>query len=71
MAYMMRIHLEQQDEMEENEKTFVVVSHLAKESRAFILNEPEADRDTVEKLFTLLSKRFDSRSSSPAVWPSR
>ena len=33
---MMRIHLEQQDEMEENEKTFLVVSHLAKEARAFI-----------------------------------
>ena len=66
---MMRTHLEQLGEIDENEKKFLVISYLAKEARAFILNKLEAGRDIAESLFRLLFKQFgsgDNRSQARA-----
>ena len=44
------------------------------EARGFIFNKPEADRDNVESLFMLLSKRFGSggnRSQARAEFTAR
>ena len=69
----MKIHLDRQDEMTENEKTFLVTSYLTKEARAFIF-KPATDYDNVDSLFDLLSRRFGtgaSRAQSRSAFASR
>ena len=71
---LMKIHLSQQESMDEREKTFLVISFLAKEARTFVLNKPEGDRNNVERLFDLLSRRFGSgsgRAQARAAFSSR
>ena len=71
---MMKIHLDRQDEMTEDEKTFLVTSYLTKEARAFILNKPATDYHNVDSLFDLLSRRFGtgaSRAQSRSAFASR
>ena len=53
---MMKIHLDNQEDMDENGKVFLVMSYLTKDARAFVLNKPLADRNTVRGLFDLLSR---------------
>ena len=59
---MMKIHLDNQEDMDENEKVFLVMSYLTKDARAFVLNKPLADRNTVRGLFDLLSRRLGTDS---------
>ena len=55
---MMRIHMDQEASLPESDKILKVVNFLAKEARTFLLNKPLEDRDTVDKIFELLSRRF-------------
>ena len=59
---MMQIHLDNQENMDENSQVFLVMSYLTKDARAFVLNKPPNDRDTIQKLFDLLSRRFGTGS---------
>ena len=60
---MKQIHLDRQDEMTEDEKTFLVTSYLTKKARTFILNKPATDYHNVDSLFDLLSRRFGTGAS--------
>ena len=45
-----------------------IIDHLGDEARSFIINKPESERDSHEKVTTLLSGRFGTGSSR---WPVR
>ena len=44
--------------MPESDKNLKVINFLATGARTFVLNKPSEDRDTVDKIFELLSRRF-------------
>ena len=50
------------------DKAWAVIDHLGDEARSFIINKPESERDSHEKVTTLLSSRFGTGSSR---WPVR
>ena len=50
------------------DKTWAIIDHLGDEARSFIINKPESERDSHEKVTTLLSSRFGTGSSR---WPVR
>ena len=50
------------------DKAWAIIDHLGDEARSFIINKPESERDSHEKVTTLLSSRFGTGSSR---WPVR
>ena len=50
------------------DKAWAIIDHLGDESRSYIINKPESERDSHEKVSTLLSSRFGTGSSR---WPVR
>ena len=50
------------------DKAWTIIDHLCDEARSFIINKPESERDSHEKVTTLLSSRFGTGSSR---WPVR
>ena len=50
------------------DKAWAIIDHLGDEARSFIINKPESERDSHEKVTTLLSSRFGTRSNR---WPVR
>ena len=48
------------------DKAWAIIDHLGDEARSFIINKPESERDSHEKVTTLLSSRFGTGSSR---WP--
>ena len=50
------------------DKAWAIIDHLGDEARSFIINKPESERDSHEKVTTLLSSRFGTGSNS---WPVR
>ena len=50
------------------EKAWAIINHLSDEARSYIINQPECERGTHEKVSTLLSSRFGTGSSR---WPVR
>ena len=49
-------------------KAWAIIDHLGDEARSFIINKPESERDSHEKVSALLSSRFGTGSSR---WPVR
>ena len=49
-------------------KAWAIIDHLGDEARSFIINKPESERDSHEKVTTLLSSRFGIGKSR---WPVR
>ena len=49
-------------------KAWAIIDHLGDDARSFIINKPESERDSHEKVTTLLSSRFGTGSSR---WPVR
>ena len=50
------------------DKVWAIIDHLGDEARSFIINKPESERDSHEKVTTLLSSRFGTGKSR---WPVR
>ena len=50
------------------DKAWAIIDHLGDEARSFIINKPESEQDSHEKMTTLLSSRFGTGSSR---WPVR
>ena len=50
------------------DKAWAIIDHLGDEARSYIFNKPESERDSHEKVSTLLSSRFGTGSSR---WPVR
>ena len=50
------------------DKAWAIIDHLGDEARSFIINKPESERDSHEKVTTLLSSIFGTGSSR---WPVR
>ena len=50
------------------DKAWAIIDHLGDEARSFIINKPESERDSHEKVTTLLSSRFGIGKSR---WPVR
>ena len=50
------------------DKAWAIIDHLGNEARSFIINKPESERDSHEKVTTLLSSRFGTGSNR---WPVR
>ena len=50
------------------DKAWAIIDHLGDEARSFIINKPESERDSHEKVTTLLSSRFGTGKSR---WPVR
>ena len=50
------------------DKSWAIIDHLGDEARSYIINKPESERDSHEKVSTLLSRRFGTGSSR---WPVR
>ena len=50
------------------DKAWAIIDHLGDDARSFIINKPESERDSQEKVTTLLSSRFGTGSSR---WPVR
>ena len=50
------------------DKAWAIIDHLGDEARSFIINKPESERDSHEKVTTLFSSRFGTGSSR---WPVR
>ena len=50
------------------DKAWAIIDHLGDEARSFIINKPESERDSHEKVTSLLSSRFGTGSSR---WPVR
>ena len=50
------------------DKAWAIIDHLGDEARSFIINKPESERDSHEKVTTLLSSRFGTGSNR---WPVR
>ena len=50
------------------DKAWAIIDHLGDEARSFIINKPESERHSHEKVTTLLSSRFGTGSSR---WPVR
>ena len=50
------------------DKAWAIIDHLGDEARSYIINKPEPERDSHEKVSTLLSSRFGTGSSR---WPVR
>ena len=50
------------------DKAWAIIDHLGDEARSFIINKPESERDSHEKVTTLLASRFGTGSSR---WPVR
>ena len=50
------------------DKAWAIIDHLGDEARSFIINKPESERDSHEKVTTLLSRRFGTGNSR---WPVR
>ena len=50
------------------DKAWAIIDHLGDEARSFIINKPESERDSHEKVTTMLSSRFGTGSSR---WPVR
>ena len=50
------------------DKAWAIIDHLGDEARSFIINKPVSERDSHEKMTTLLSSRFGTGSSH---WPVR
>ena len=50
------------------DKAWAIIDHLDDEARSFIINKPESERDSHEKVTTLLSSRFGTGKSR---WPVR
>ena len=48
------------------DKAWAIIDHLGEEARSYIINKPESERDSHEKVSTLLSSRFGTGSSR---WP--
>ena len=45
------------------DKACAIIDHLGDEARSFIINKPESERDSHEKVSALLSSRFGTESS--------
>ena len=50
------------------DKAWAIIDHLGDEARSYIINKPESERDSHEKVSTLLSGKFGTGSSR---WPLR
>ena len=50
------------------DKAWEIIDHLDVEARRYIINKPESERDSHEKVSALLSSRFGTGSSR---WPVR
>ena len=50
------------------DKAWAIIDHLGGEARSYIINKTEYERDSHEKVSTLLSSRFETGSSR---WPVR
>ena len=50
------------------DKAWAIIDHLGDEARSFIINKPESERDSHEKVTALLSSRFGTGKSR---WPVR
>ena len=61
----MKRYLERVDTVE---KDWAIIDHLGDEAGSYIVNKPESERDSNEKVSTLLSSRFGTGSSR---WPVR
>ena len=48
------------------DKAWAIIDHLGEEARSYIINKPVSERDSHEKVSTLLSSRFGTGSSR---WP--
>ena len=48
------------------DKTWAIIDHLGEEARSYIINKPESERDSHEKVITLLSSKIGTGSSR---WP--
>ena len=45
------------------DKAWAIIDHLSDEARSYIINKPHSERDSHEKVCTLLSSRFGTGNS--------
>ena len=49
------------------DQAWKIIEYLESESRDFVINKPESERDTPDKIFSLLSRRFGNGSNRAQI----